>query len=118
MTARLLIFSAIFFSACNLVWFKSTENRVDISTVSGRKTLSKLLGDSIGQPIFLKNPSFESLVGTHGFLPFGWDNLGEKGETPPDSQPNCFGVTQKPAHGETYLGMVVRENGTTESVGQ
>src|SRR4029077_746066 len=44
---------------------------------------------------------------------------------PPDIQPAldyknnpAFGVKEKPYHGKTYLGMVVRENGTYERVSQ
>jgi hypothetical protein len=42
-----------------------------------------------------------------------------KGESPPDLHPhNLWGNTQKPSDGETYIGMVVRDNLSFESIGQ
>ncbi len=51
-------------------------------------------------------------------VPDGWFNAGFEGETPPDIQPGTFGCVQKPIDGESYLGMVTRDNGTWERVGQ
>ena len=70
--------------------------------------------------IRLKNPSFEDYPRVSS-APSGWLDCGFPEETEPDVQPspnNEFKV-QKPAnHGYTYLGMVVRDNDTWESVGQ
>ena len=74
--------------------------------------------------IKLTNPSFEGIP-TCCQAPPGWTDCGFKGETPPDIQPALdqqnnpfFNVTKKPIDGDTYLGMVVRENETFERVSQ
>lgn len=63
------------------------------------------------------NPSFEGIPSAGG-VPDGWENCGSLHESPPDIQPGYFDVVQAPAHGASYLGMVVRDNETWESVGQ
>lgn len=66
----------------------------------------------------LANPSFEDEPAV-GQAPRGWENCGFEEESPPDVQPNGqFGVTQAAAHGNTYLGMVVRDNDSWECAGQ
>ncbi|MDX2135976.1 MAG: hypothetical protein SFV52_14420 [Saprospiraceae bacterium] len=71
------------------------------------------------QIIHLKNPSFElDKKNKCGEEPLYWDNLGDEFETAPDVQPGCFNVTTYALHGTLYLGLVVRDNGTGESVGQ
>jgi hypothetical protein len=65
--------------------------------------------------IFLDNPSFESMPGP-SLVPSDWFVYGSPGESPPDTQPGFFGVKTRPQEGETYLGMVTRDNGTTEGV--
>lgn len=68
--------------------------------------------------ILLNNPSFEDLA-SPSRPPLSWFFCGNRDESPPDIQPNgIFGPTPPPAHGKTYLGMVARDNGTYESVGQ
>lgn len=74
--------------------------------------------------IFLQNGSFEGTP-TCCQPPSGWTDCGFKGETPPDIQPALnqdnqpfFNVTKKAIVGNTYLGMVVRENETYERVSQ
>jgi hypothetical protein len=72
-------------------------------------------------PIKLANPSFEDTA-QPGHTPKEWLDCGFASETPPDIHPgsgfNIFNVSQKPYHGNTYLGMVTRENDTWERVGQ
>jgi outer membrane protein OmpA-like peptidoglycan-associated protein len=68
-------------------------------------------------PIELTNPSFEG-VPSAGAPPAGWFDCGRKDESPPDIQPGSFDVATLPRHGDSYLGMVVRDNDTWESVGQ
>jgi outer membrane protein OmpA-like peptidoglycan-associated protein len=68
-------------------------------------------------PILLVNPSFEDLPKCCT-APNGWYNCGKNEETAPDIQPGYFQVMKAPSHGETYLGMVVRDNDTWESIGQ
>lgn len=71
-----------------------------------------------GQIVSLENPSFEDLP-RHSKPPTGWFYCGQSGESPPDIQPNGhFGVDQSPYHGNTYVGMVVRDNDTWEGLGQ
>ena len=76
-------------------------------SVTGQKELT----------INLINPSFEDLPKA-GEEPAGWWNCGKSEETPPDVQPGQFAVTKPPSHGNTYLGLVVRDNETWEGVGQ
>lgn len=67
--------------------------------------------------IYLNNPSFED-VPSAGQTPMGWTNCGDPRESPPDVQPGFFDVTKAPSHGASYLGLVVRDNETWESVSQ
>ena len=77
-------------------------------------------------PILLKNPSFEGTPVEGGkntrFTLDGWADCVGMGQTPPDIHPVAnggqFGVTQKPADGQSYLGMVVRQDTTWEIVSQ
>lgn len=75
-------------------------------------------------PIMLTNPSFEGtpIIGDVGSkLPDGWFDCGFPEETPPDVhllENNPFGVEQLAYDGNTYIGMVVRENDTWERVSQ
>ena len=66
---------------------------------------------------YFVNPSFEDLPKCCE-APTGWYNCGKTEESPPDIQPGSFQVTKTPSHGETYLGLVVRDNETWEGVGQ
>lgn len=69
-------------------------------------------------PIKLTNPSFEDIP-HHSKPPRGWIDCGFAGETPVDVQPNgTFSVTKPPHDGDTYMGMVVRDNDTWEAVSQ
>jgi len=70
------------------------------------------------QPILWNNPSFEDEP-AHSQPPRGWYYCDGPRESPPDTHPGgFFGVSQAPYDGRTYLGMVARDNGTTEGVGQ
>lgn len=70
------------------------------------------------EPIVLTNPSFEDLP-HHSKPPRGWIDCGFRGETPVDVQPSgTFSVIKPPFDGDTYLGMVVRDNDTWEAVSQ
>ncbi len=74
---------------------------------------------SIGQTniIELKNPSFEQTARA-GKTPYNWMDCGFTGETPPDIQPGHFGVSVPSFDGETYLGLVTRDNDTWERISQ
>lgn len=64
------------------------------------------------------NPSFEDVPGP-GRPPLGWYFCGPMNETPPDVHPVfVLNVTQDAKHGKTYAGLVVRDNGTQETLGQ
>lgn len=73
--------------------------------------------------VTLRNSSFEDLPRT-GKAPKDWYDCGFPTESAVDVQPsssssvNFFGVTQQPSHGQTYLGMVARDNETWEMVAQ
>ena len=70
------------------------------------------------QKIQLKNPSFEDTP-RHSQTPKDWIDCGFPGESEPDVQPSGeFGVTMLPQDGDTYLGLVVRDNSTWERVSQ
>ncbi len=70
------------------------------------------------QVIQLANPSFEDFP-QHSTPPVGWTDCGFPDESPPDVQPSGkWGVFWPAMDGNTYLGMVTRENDTYESVGQ
>ena len=74
--------------------------------------------------IYLQNPSFEGTPkegSLNDIMPDGWYDCGFPLESSPDVHPtknSAFGVNTRPAHGKTYLGMVVRDNETWERVSQ
>lgn len=75
---------------------------------------------SVLKVIPLENPSFEEIAG-HSKTPWGWNDCGFAGESPPDIHPDFkspFKVSTKAYDGRTYLGLVVRDNDTYESVSQ
>jgi hypothetical protein len=69
--------------------------------------------------IKLKNPSFEGYA-IPANTPDGWYSCNFKDESPPDTHGNTlwFGVKKKAVKGQTYIGMVVRDNNTWETIGQ
>lgn len=68
--------------------------------------------------IRLVNPSFEGPP-RHSSQPPGWMDCGSSEQSPPDTHPaGAWGVSKKAYHGNTYLGMVTRNDATWESVGQ
>lgn len=70
------------------------------------------------ETIFLTNPSFEDIP-RHSTAPRGWLNCGPDSESEVDIHPTgTFSVVKRPHDGNTYLGMVVRDNDTWESVAQ
>jgi len=85
-----------------------------------------VLAFSQDNSISLMNPSFEDdpqKGGDNYRLNLkGWRDCGEKNfpyETPPDIHPQDYWENRKqPSHGDTYLGMVVRDNDSWESVAQ
>ena len=80
----------------------------------------------LGPPISLNNSSFEDIP-RQGNAPRGWYDCGFSDESPVDVHPASviagdsaafFGVDSRPFDGNTYLGMVVRDNDTYEAVSQ
>lgn len=67
--------------------------------------------------IYIQNQSFEDEPGA-AQIPSGWNDCGAPNETPPDIQPGSFNVDKPAQDGNTYLGLVVRDNNTWEAVGQ
>lgn len=67
--------------------------------------------------IFLSNPSFEDMP-QHSRTPIGWVDCGPLMESPPDIQPGFWGVSKAAQHGNTYLGLVVRQRETWEGISQ
>ncbi|MFK7935089.1 MAG: hypothetical protein AB8G22_16375 [Saprospiraceae bacterium] len=72
------------------------------------------------EKIHFSNPSFEDAP-RHSKAPRGWYDCGNPSESPPDVHPTfdkSFGVSTPAQDGETYLGLVVRDNDTQEAVGK
>lgn len=67
------------------------------------------------QGIELFNPSFEGEP-QDATVPQGW--LACKEGTTPDILPGYWGVYLEPNDGETYVGLITRQNNTWESIGQ
>ena len=65
--------------------------------------------------ITVVNPSFEDEP-ADATTPQGWSPCDDM--TTPDIFPGFWGVYNEPSHGETYVGIITRENGTFESFGQ
>lgn len=65
--------------------------------------------------IVLTNPSIEGEP-QDATMPIGW--FGCAMGTTPDILPGFWGVTTEPSEGETYMGLITREDGSYESVGQ
>ena len=77
------------------------------------------------EDVIIKNPSFEGMPrkGEYLFVLDGWTDCGMiyfRGETPPDVHPaGAAWQNVAPSHdGRTYVGMVVRDNDTWESISQ
>ena len=80
----------------------------------------------LGDPVALGNGSFEDIP-RQAQAPSGWYDCGFSGESAVDVHPasvrqgdtaSFFNVTHAAFDGNTYLGMVVRDNETYEAVGQ
>ncbi len=69
----------------------------------------------LSQTITLDNASFEGEP-QDATLPQGWFAV-ELGTTP-DIMPGIWGVSMESSDGDTYLGLITREDGSFESIGQ
>lgn len=70
---------------------------------------------SMSGQILLNNPSFEDTP-SDATTPMGWFECEE--HTTPDIMPGYWGVYNEATEGETFVGMITRENSTFESIGQ
>jgi len=70
---------------------------------------------SVWAQIELDNASFEGEP-QDATLPQGW--FGCEMGTTPDIMPGVWGVIMEPADGESYIGLITREDGSYESIGQ
>lgn len=78
---------------------------------------STLAQENLGV-IRLRNASLEDIPQISR-PPRGWFNCGFPGESPPDIHPSGnFGVVKKAQDGETFVGMITRNNATWEAIGQ
>lgn len=69
----------------------------------------------ITQPSRMLNASFEGEP-RDATIPRGWFTCREG--TTPDILPGPWGVYTEASHGETYVGLITRENGSWEAIGQ
>lgn len=74
----------------------------------------------MGQEVFeWENPSFEENERGASIVPSGWLNFSQpKTNTPLDIQPGYFGCKNSPVFGKNYVGLVMRQDGSTESMAQ
>lgn len=90
--------------------------KVIVLLLFGSAFLSVAIAQTV-DTITLTNPSFEDIP-RHSHAPRGWYDCGFSTESPPDIQPSGFSVTKAAKDGNTYIGMVVRDNDTWESIAQ
>jgi len=88
-----------------------------LDNISPIVTITDTFEIKAGDFIALNNPSFEDTPRCCT-PPDGWISCGPADESPTDIQPGFFNVWSPAADGKTYLGMVVRDNNTTEAVTQ
>ncbi len=72
--------------------------------------------NAVQAQITFQNPSFEDTPGQASTAPASWNVCG--GNSTPDIQPNAFSVAVPPSDGNSYIGFVVRGNGTNEGLSQ
>ncbi len=73
------------------------------------------LSSDLAAQIYLDNASFEGNP-EDATMPTGWHHC--RDGTTPDLLPGPWGVIKEAHDGETYLGLISRENGTWESIEQ
>lgn len=68
-----------------------------------------------------QNASFENDFSQHSRMPLDWINCGDVYSSPVDIhsyRTNYFQVNNKASHGNNFVGMIVRSEGTYEAIGQ
>ena len=73
------------------------------------------LSNAFGQIIYLNNASFEGEP-QDATMPVSW--FACTPETTPDILPGPWGVYTEASEGDTFVGLITRENGSWESIGQ
>lgn len=73
------------------------------------------LSPNIVAQVTVINPSFEDSP-SDATMPQGWHACADM--TTPDIMPGYWGVYNEPSDGDTYVGIITRENGSFESFGQ
>lgn len=74
-----------------------------------------IFNSSLSAQIFVNNASFEETP-DDATMPTGWHSCKEG--TTPDILPGPWGVIKEAYEGDTFLGLITRENGTWESIEQ
>ncbi len=69
--------------------------------------------EAADERIYINNGSYEGVPQDAATVEY-WDNCGYN--STPDLLPGPWGVNQKPAHGDTYLGLTTREDNTFEGI--
>lgn len=65
---------------------------------------------------YLSNPSFEGNEPQEATVPAGWEPC--KDGTTPDILPGPWNVALEASEGQTFVGLITREDGSWESIGQ
>lgn len=79
-------------------------------------TLFIIFSFGLNAQIKLSNASFEGIKPQDATMPIGW--LACKTGTTPDILPGPWGVIKEPSEGETYLGLITRDDNSWESISQ
>lgn len=73
------------------------------------------LSQAPAKSIYWQNPSFEGEP-QDATVPIGW--IGCEAQTTPDILPGVWGIYLEASDGETFLGLITRNNGSWESITQ
>ena len=105
----------IFFKKINTL--KTVYEKLQMNNNIVRMLICMLIFNSgvVNCQISVLNRSFEDQP-SDATIPQGW--FGCEEFTTPDILPGFWGVYNEPAEGNTYIGLITRENGSWESIGQ
>lgn len=132
MTKLRLLSLFVCIALCGYFWYQSVQPKASIISASEPITITSIPIDepellaqlythdraAKSELNLLRNGSFEGIP-SHSTVPEAWLDWGPLSESAPDIHPTgTFGVTKKEKDGDTYLGMVVRDNETWEKVAQ
>lgn len=105
------VFKTIKFEVRIIIQVMDKKNYIKVYLI----LLTLITGKNLNAQITVINPSFEDEP-SDATTPHGW--WGCEAETTPDIMPGYWGVYQEATEGDTYVGMITRENNTWESIGQ